>query len=68
MKQVLTVSSSCSAHLINPFTSMILLENLLTGCHIFLKLLAWRIWYWINLKSPNLYFSLFLSPVCLILH
>ena len=53
MKQVLTVSSSCSAHLINPFTSMISLENLLTVCHIILKLLAWRIWYWINLKFPN---------------
>ena len=53
---------------INPLTPKISLVILLTVCHTVLVMLVWRIWDWINLKSPNWYFSLFSSLVCLILH
>ena len=34
--------------LLNPFTSKISLETLLTVCNTVLMLLVWRIWYWIS--------------------
>ena len=46
---------------INPLTPKISLVILLTVCHTVLVMLIWRIWYRINLQSPNWYFSLFSS-------
>ena len=43
-----------------PLTPKIRLVILLTVCYTVLVMLVWRIWYWINLSSPNLYFSFFL--------
>ena len=53
---------------LHPFTPKIILVILLTVCHTVLVMLVWRNWYWINLQSPNWYFSLFSSLVCLILY
>ena len=53
---------------LNPLTPKISLVILLTVCYTVLVMLVWRIWYWINLLSPNWYFSLFSSLVCLILY
>ena len=38
---------------VNPLTPKISLVILLTVCYTVLVMLVWRIWYWINLKSPN---------------
>ena len=58
----------CTISYFNSLTPKILIEILLTVCHTILVMLVWRIWYWINLLSPNWYFSLFLSLVWLILY
>ena len=52
----------------NPLTLKISSVILLTVCQTIYLLLGWRIWNWINQLSPNWYFSLFSSLVCLILY
>ena len=52
----------------NLLTPKILSVILLTISHTVLVMLVWRIWYWMSLLSPNWYFSLFSSLVCLILY
>ena len=58
----------CTVLTLNPFTPKITLAILFTVYHTVLVMLVWRIWYWINLYSLNLYFSLFSSLVCLTLY
>ena len=43
----------CTISYFNSLTPKILIEILLTVCHTILVMLVWRIWYWINLLSPN---------------
>ena len=50
--------------ILKPLTAKISSVILLTVCHIVFVMFVWRIWYWINLYSLNLYFSLFSSLVC----
>ena len=50
----------------NLFTSKMSWISLLIACHRVCMMLTWRIWYWINWKTPNLCFSLFSLLVCLI--
>ena len=52
----------------SPFTTKISLVILHTICHTLLILLVLRIYYWIMWWSPNWYFSIFSSLVCLILY
>ena len=52
---------------LNPLTPKISII-VLTVHHTVLAMLVWRIWYWINLQSPNWYFSLFSSLAHLILY
>ena len=54
--------------LVIPVILKISLVILLTICHRVLVVLAWRIWYWINLLSPIWYFPIFSSLVSLILY
>ena len=78
-KPLLTFASKGDRHLISPnnitpesrihsLTSKIALLIQLPVCHTVLVMLVWRIWHWMNLYSPNWYYSLFSSLICLILH
>ena len=53
---------------VNPLTSKISSVILLTVFHTVLVMLVWRIWDRISRQSPNWYFSLFSSLVCLTLY
>ena len=57
----------CWTVLFKPFTPKISLVILLTVCNTILLRLVRRILHWRNQLSPNCYFSLFSSLVCLIL-
>ena len=49
-KQSLTLAHpNCALNNLNPLTPMISEAILLTDCHTLLKMLVWRIWFWINL-------------------
>ena len=61
-------SSMLKKIIVNPFTPKISSITFLTICHTILIILVWRIWYWINQKSPNRHSSLLSSLVCFILN
>ena len=49
-KQSLTLAHpNCALNNLDPFTPMISEAILLTVSHTVLKMLVWRIWFWINL-------------------
>ena len=67
-KRIMGKPTTLNPNQLNALTPKISLVILLTVCHTVLMMFVWRIWYWINLHSLNLYFYLFSSLVCLILY